>query len=61
MSKIAVVYIDLLDGVKSSETIELRELHFFFEDEANGEILILEVNQSFDNWDTMENLYRFSA
>ena len=61
MSKIAVVYIDLLDGFTSSETIELCELHYFFEDEANGEILILEVNQSFDNWDTMENLYRFSA
>ena len=56
-NNIAVLYKDMLDGSISSEVIRLRELHFFFEDEANGEIQILEVDQTFDGWETMEVIY----
>ena len=59
-SSIAVWYTDLLTGVESSETIRLRELHFFFEDEALGLIRVDEVHQSFDDWETMEVIYKAS-
>ena len=58
MSSIAVHYIDLLTGIVSSETMRLRELHLFLEDEANGEIQILEIDQSFDGWETMEVIFQ---
>lgn len=58
MSSIAVHYIDLLTGIASSETMRLRELHLFLEDEVNGEIQILEIDQSFDNWETMEVIFQ---
>lgn len=57
MSSIAVHYLDLANGISSTEITTLRELHFFFEDEANGEIFILEVDQTFDHWETMEVIY----
>ena len=57
MSSIAVRYIDLLTGIVSSETMHLRELHLFLEDEINGEIKILEIDQSFDGWETMEVIF----
>ena len=60
LSSIAVWYTDLLTGVESSEIIRLRELHFFFEDEAAGLIRIEEVHQSFDDWETMEVIYTAS-
>lgn len=58
MSSIAVRYIDLLTGVLNSETMRLRDLHLFLEDENNGEILILEIDQSFDGWETMEVIFQ---
>ena len=58
MSSIAVHYIDLLTGITNSETMRLRELHLFLEDEVNGEIQILEIDQSFDDWETMEVIFR---
>ena len=58
MSSIAVRYIDLLTGVVNSETMRLRELHLFLEDENNGEIKILEIDQSFDGWETMEIIFQ---
>jgi hypothetical protein len=58
MSSIAVRYIDLLTGVVNSETMRLRELHLFLEDENNGEIQILEIDQSFDGWETMEVIFQ---
>ena len=58
MSSIAVCYIDLLTGVLNSETMHLRDLHLFLEDENNGEILILEIDQSFDGWETMEVIFQ---
>lgn len=58
MSSIAVRYIDLLTGVISSETMRLCELHLFLEDENNGEIKILEIDQSFDGWETMEVIFQ---
>ena len=60
MSSIAVHYIDLLTGVVNSETMRLRELHYFLEDEINGEIQILEIDQSFDGWETMEIIFKLS-
>ena len=58
MSSIAVRYIDLLTGVLNSETMRLRDLHLFLEDENNGEIQILEIDQSFDGWETMEVIFQ---
>ena len=58
MSSIAVRYIDLLTGIVNLETMRLRELHLFLEDEVNGEIQILEIDQSFDGWETMEVIFR---
>ena len=55
--KFAVTYIDLLNGIKSSESINPSELKFFLKDERNGEITITEILQSFDDWDTYEVLY----
>lgn len=55
--KFAVTYIDLLNGVKSSESINPAELKFFLRDERNGEITITEILQTFDGWDTYEVLY----
>lgn len=60
MSSIAVRYIDLLTGIVSSETMRLCELHLFLEDENNGEIQILEIDQSFDGWETMEVIFQLS-
>jgi len=58
MSSIAVRYIDLFTGDINSETIRLRDLHLFLEDENNGEIKILEIDQSFDGWETMEVIFQ---
>ena len=58
MCSIAVRYIDLFTGVINSETMRLRELHLFLEDENNGEIKILEIDQSFDGWETMEVIFQ---
>lgn len=58
MSSIAVRYIDLLTGVLNSEAMRLRDLHLFLEDENNGEILILEIDQSFNGWETMEVIFQ---
>ena len=58
MSSIAVRYIDLLTGVLNSETMRLRDLHLFLEDENNGEIQILEIDQSFNGWETMEVIFQ---
>jgi hypothetical protein len=55
--KFAVTYIDTLSGIKSSESINPAELKFFLQDERNGEIVITEILQSFDDWDTCEVLY----
>jgi len=58
--KFAVHYKTIIDGVVSSETCRPRELKYFLQDEKNGEIQILEIDQTFDDWDTMEILYRAS-
>jgi len=60
MSSIAVHYIDLFTGAHNSETMRLRDLHYFLEDEANGEIQILEIDQSFDGWETMEIIFQLN-
>lgn len=60
MSSIAVRYIDLYTGAHNSETMRLRDLHYFLEDEANGEIQILEIDQSFDDWETMEIIFQLN-
>ena len=57
---IAIRYIDLLTGIISSEGIRPRELPLFLDDEANGEIQILEIDQSFDGWETMEVIFQLS-
>lgn len=58
--KFAVEYKELLSGVISSETCRPCELKYFLQDERNGEIQILEIDQTFDDWDTMEVLYKVS-
>ena len=58
MSSIAVRYIDLFTGALNSETMRLCDLHLFLEDENNGEIQILEIDQSFDGWETMEVIFQ---
>jgi hypothetical protein len=58
--KFAVEYKDLFSDVVSSETMCPQELKYFLRDEKNGEIQILEIDQTFDNWDTMEILYKAS-
>ena len=58
--KFAVKYKDLLDGMISSETIRECELKYFLQDEKNGEIQILEIDQTFDNWETMEIIFKVS-
>lgn len=58
--KFAVKYKDLFDGMISSETIRPCELKYFLEDEKNGEIQILEIDQTFDDWETMEILFKVS-
>ena len=55
--RFAVHYKDLFDGVISSETIDPQELKYFLQDERNGEIQILEIDQTFDGWETMDILY----
>lgn len=60
ISSIAVRYEDTATGIISTEVTTVREMHCFFEDETLGLIQILEVNQSFDGWETMETLYRVS-
>ena len=37
-----------------------QELKYFLRDAKNGEIQILEIDQTFDDWDTMEILYKAS-
>ena len=56
--KFAVEYKDLTLGSVHSESIRPCELHLFLTDERNGEIQILEIDQTFDNWETMEVLYK---
>ena len=58
--KFAIEYKDLFSGVISSETIRPQELKNFLRDEKNGEIQILEIDQTFNDWDTMEILYKVS-
>ena len=58
--KFAVEYKDLILGAVHSESIRPKELQYFLTDERNGEIQILEIDQSFDNWETMEVLYKIS-
>lgn len=58
--KFAVEYKDLVSCVVSSETMRPQELKYFLRDEKNGEIQILEIDQTFDDWDTMEILYKAS-
>ena len=55
---IAVRYIDLFTGVLNSETMRLCDLRCFLEDEINGEIQILEIDQTFDGWETMEVIFQ---
>ena len=43
--KFAVTYIDTLNGIKSSESINPAELKFFLRDERNGEIVITEIRR----------------
>lgn len=56
--KFAVEYKDLILGSVHSESIRPCELQLFLTDERNGEIQILEIDQTFDNWETMEVLYK---
>ena len=56
----AIKYKDLLNGLVSSEICRPREVQYFLHDERNGEIQILEIDQTFDGWDTMEVLYKIS-
>lgn len=58
--RFAVEYKDLFSGVVSSETMRPQELKYFLRDEKNGEIQILEIDQTFDDWETMEVLYETS-
>ena len=58
--RFAVEYKDLFSGVVSSETMRPQELKYFLRDEKNGEIQILEIDQTFDDWETMEVLYKAS-
>lgn len=58
--KFSVEYKDLFSGVVSSETMRPQELKYFLRDEKNGEIQILEIDQTFDDWDAMEILYKAS-
>lgn len=55
--KFSVEYKDLSNGVVSIETMRPQELKYFLRDERNGEIQILEIDQTFDDWETMEVLY----
>lgn len=60
-NRMSVEYIDLILGGESSlETIRPQDLKYFLQDEANGEIKILEIDQTFDGWDTMEVVYKAS-
>jgi len=56
----AVRYIDLINGIESVETMRPLELHFWLDDDTNGEIRILEIDHTTDGWETMEVLYRAS-
>lgn len=58
--KFAVEYKTIIDNVISSEVIRPQELKYFLQDEKNGEIQVLEIDQTFDDWDTMEILYKAS-
>lgn len=58
--KFAVEYKDIFTGIISSETMRPQELKYFLQDERNGEIQILEIDQTFDGWETMEILYKVS-
>jgi hypothetical protein len=55
--KFSVEYKDLSNGIVSIETMQPQELKYFLRDERNGEIQILEIDQTFDDWETMEVLY----
>lgn len=55
--KFSVEYKDLSNGIVSIETMQPQELKYFLQDERNGEIQILEIDQTFDDWETMEVLY----
>ena len=55
--KFSVEYKDLFNGIISIETMRPQELKYFLRDERNGEIQILEIDQTFDDWETMEVLY----
>ena len=57
MFNTSVRYIDTISGITSTEVIRMQELRYFLEDELRGEIKILEVAQSFDDWETMEVLF----
>lgn len=51
----AIEYKDMFNGIISSEICRPCELKYFLRD---GEIQILEIDQSFDGWETMEILYK---
>jgi hypothetical protein len=55
--KFSVEYKNLSNGIVSIETMQPQELKYFLRDERNGEIQILEIDQTFDDWETMEVLY----
>lgn len=55
--KFSVEYKELSSGIVSIETMRPQELKYFLRDERNGEIQILEIDQTFDDWETMETLY----
>lgn len=56
MSSIGVLYRVIETGEVCSETTTLRDFHHFSDQVAWGMIDILEVTQSFDNWETWEVL-----
>ena len=57
MNSIAVRYMDSFTHIISSEVIRPSELCFFKRDEQDGLIQILEIDQSFDGWETMTVLF----
>ena len=56
--KFLVRYKTIIDGVISSEICRPKELKYFLLDEKNGEIQILEIDQTFNDWETMEVFFK---
>ena len=57
-NSVAIWYKDTATGEISSESIDLHAIRYFFEDEAYGLIEVLEIDQTFDGWETMIVLYK---